>query len=109
VDLRPPIQLPEPYPEPYGEVDEEPLDLVLAGQNLIPQLLHGMPTLQLDDHYNNIAYFQFTTQHYSEEDLLSDIKTTIRGKHRKQHHPLIRKVIGESLKHVPELHNLYFN
>ena len=84
----------------------EPYDIVMAQRNIMPNLMHGIPT---QEWRNEIAWDQFTNQHYSEKDLLADIKYAIKGsKHRRDHHPIVKKVVSESFKHSPTLHNLYF-
>ena len=108
IDVRPPVKMEDPVNR-YGEEEREPFDIVMAGQNIIPELLHGLPSQELEDHYDTMAFFQLTNMHYSEEDLLADLKYSINKKHRKEHDPVAKKVISESLKHAPQLHDLYFN
>jgi len=103
--------------QPSGDMLEEPIlgetqlyDVDLIEKNVIPRILHGVPDQILDTHTNNIGFFQYLTKHYSERDLLADVLfVTKNAKHRKEHHPVVKEVISQSLKHLPELHNHYFS
>ena len=115
IDMRPPGRLALGI-EKYDDTERwyalqedmyyEPYDLVMAQRNIMPNLMHGIPT---QEWRNEIAWDQFTNQHYSEKDLLADIKYSIKDtKHRRDHHPIVKKVVSESFKHSHKLHSLYF-
>ena len=106
----------ELYEEPYEKYYDEPYslenpysDVSLTQRLIMPNLPHGIPDQTLDSHTQDIAFYQYITKHYAEEDMLADLLYVVGdAKHRKDHHPIVKGVLSESLRHLPKLHDDYF-